>query len=167
MNDGLTGLPNHRQLIADGASELFAVFVDVDGLVWLNDYEGFAAGGSALISIASTVRDAAAGAAGQAYRVGGDEFVIRAAELDQESAFALAAHIVAQVHEKQLPYQRTDIPSRKTVEVNAVVFRLDPTTLTEGFGEHGLGGALRERIEEAVYAEKQRQGSRAGVVTSA
>lgn len=165
--DGLTGLPTHRRLLADWTAEhAVVVLVDVDGLIWLNDYEGFAAGDNALISVGGVVGRAAERAGGAAYRVGGEEFLISAEGLELADGVTLANQIVAEVRALQIPYQRTDRPSRKLVEVNAAIVQISQPALLAGIGEHGLGGELRENVEEAIYAEKQRSGLEAGVVAS-
>jgi two-component system, cell cycle response regulator len=80
MTDGLSGLPNRRQLMADledatGDFEHPAtlVFFDLNGFKQYNDTFGHNAGDSLLARLGAGLADAL-GDAGRAYRLGGDEF---------------------------------------------------------------------------------------------
>jgi len=84
LTDGLTGLPNRRQLMDDleravvqaarGRAATFAFF-DLDGFKGYNDTFGHAAGDTLLDRLATRLA-AAVGERGTAYRLGGDEFCV-------------------------------------------------------------------------------------------
>ena len=80
--DALTGLGNRRKLFADmerrriagSRDELVAIF-DLDGFKAYNDTFGHPAGDALLAALGRKLTLAAAGR-GEAYRIGGDEFVV-------------------------------------------------------------------------------------------
>ncbi|HEY7453465.1 MAG TPA: GGDEF domain-containing protein, partial [Thermoleophilaceae bacterium] len=84
--DSLTGLKNRRNLLADlevqlslstqGAPRVLLLF-DLDGFKEYNDAFGHPAGDGLLVRLAARLADAV-GAAGHAYRLGGDEFCVLA-----------------------------------------------------------------------------------------
>ena len=84
LTDGLTGLPNRRQLMHDleravahgarGRAATFAFF-DLDGFKSYNDTFGHTAGDTLLDRLATRLA-AAVGERGTAYRLGGDEFCV-------------------------------------------------------------------------------------------
>jgi diguanylate cyclase (GGDEF)-like protein len=84
LTDAVTGLGNHRALTADLEEALaatpphrrvlVAVF-DLNGFKAYNDVFGHPAGDALLARLAGSLRDAI-GAAGRAYRMGGDEFCV-------------------------------------------------------------------------------------------
>ena len=84
--DSLTGLKNRRSLLADlevqlslstqGAPRVLLLF-DLDGFKEYNDAFGHPAGDGLLVRLAARLAEAV-GAAGHAYRLGGDEFCVLA-----------------------------------------------------------------------------------------
>ncbi|HST55033.1 MAG TPA: diguanylate cyclase [Solirubrobacteraceae bacterium] len=105
LTDPLTGLSNRRQLMQDlelrcllpGAHESWElVLYDLNGFKSYNDTFGHPAGDALLIRLSDKLR-ATVGAAGSAYRMGGDEFCVMlrsgagaTAELVQTSVAALS-----------------------------------------------------------------------------
>jgi two-component system cell cycle response regulator len=83
LEDGLTGLPNRRPLMADLAEVLrrgsrepsTLVFFDLDGFKSYNDNFGHGAGDALLVRFAHALR-ASTATVGTAYRLGGDEFCV-------------------------------------------------------------------------------------------
>jgi two-component system cell cycle response regulator len=84
ITDGLTGLGNRRRLMedleaaardADHGHASTLVFFDLNGFKRYNDSFGHAAGDSLLARVGAALSVAIAGA-GQAYRLGGDEFCV-------------------------------------------------------------------------------------------
>jgi diguanylate cyclase (GGDEF)-like protein len=80
MTDGLSGLPNRRRLMIDldhatqaPESPITLVFFDLNGFKQYNDTFGHGAGDSLLARLGAALADAL-GDAGDAYRLGGDEF---------------------------------------------------------------------------------------------
>ncbi len=97
--DALTGLFNRRQLAVDVAATfdhdddfLLAVF-DLDGFKTYNDTFGHPAGDALLIRMATRLQEAVVGK-GSAYRLGGDEFCVLAAndEVVDRAVGALREH---------------------------------------------------------------------------
>jgi diguanylate cyclase (GGDEF)-like protein len=85
LHDALTGLSNRRKLLLDlerqlgGASradELVLALFDLDGFKLVNDTFGHPAGDALLARLGGRLRDAVR--AGEAYRMGGDEFCLLA-----------------------------------------------------------------------------------------
>jgi diguanylate cyclase (GGDEF)-like protein len=83
-SDSLTGLGNRRRLYRDlAASQLEGssstiVLIDLDGFKQYNDSRGHQAGDELLSTIGASLKDAIGGR-GSAYRLGGDEFLLRLA----------------------------------------------------------------------------------------
>lgn len=90
-NDPLTGLANRWGLDRDIARELAradrldhrlaVVAIDLDGLKWVNDTDGHAAGDKTLCDLADAMRSSLR-RGDMAYRIGGDEFVLVLTETD-------------------------------------------------------------------------------------
>lgn len=81
-NDELTGLYNRRQMLKDADENILMgrnwslVMVDVNSFKQINDGYGHAEGDRALAAIAGVLREASGRFRGEAYRFGGDEFVM-------------------------------------------------------------------------------------------
>jgi diguanylate cyclase (GGDEF)-like protein len=111
-NDPVTGLSNRWALERDLAREigradrhrhhLGVVVVDLDGLKFINDTKGHAAGDDALRAMAQAMREASR-RGDVAYRVGGDEFVIVLNEIDSELEMAAADAVVTRMRELGAP----------------------------------------------------------------
>ena len=93
--DALTGLGNRRKLFADmnqpadapdRGTKLAAIF-DLDGFKAYNDTFGHPAGDALLAALGRKLTLAVAGR-GQAYRIGGDEFVVTTNAIDGEGVLA-------------------------------------------------------------------------------
>jgi diguanylate cyclase (GGDEF)-like protein len=93
--DALTGLGNRRKLFADmqgplGGGEMFAVGIfDLDGFKAYNDRFGHPAGDALLARLGERLVTAL-GQRGNAYRTGGDEFVVITAASDGEQLLTAA-----------------------------------------------------------------------------
>ncbi len=88
--DALTGLGNRRQLMGDveraleeGRPAALAIF-DLDGFKEYNDRFGHPAGDALLVRLTAALREAVTGT-GSAYRLGGDEFCVLAAEVSADA----------------------------------------------------------------------------------
>jgi diguanylate cyclase len=106
-HDALTGLPNRRQLQAaidalsadtrDGARRIALLYLDLDGFKSVNDALGHSAGDALLRRLAKTLRSAIRSGDVLA-RVGGDEFVLLAADCGDDASLAeLAERLIAGV----------------------------------------------------------------------
>jgi diguanylate cyclase (GGDEF)-like protein len=93
--DALTGLGNRRKLFADmqdplaGDEALAVGMFDLDGFKAYNDTFGHPAGDALLARLGGRL-NAALGARGNAYRTGGDEFVVITAASDGEQLLSAA-----------------------------------------------------------------------------
>lgn len=165
MTDSITGLPTHREFpeqLARGGP--LALLVDIDSLIWLNDQFGFEAGDRTLAQVAQVIRHRAADLAGAlVFRVGSDEFLVVLPGVPLEVAFRVAETIVEDVRALEIPFRRSDDPTRTRVEVNAAVLDLTPHVLRSGFGASGITRSFGEWIARRIYERKQ-ETSRVGVV---
>jgi diguanylate cyclase (GGDEF)-like protein len=156
VTDPLTGLPLHRELPAAlaGATPL-ALWVDVDGLIWLNDQLGHAEGDAALAAVA---RELCACVESGVFRVGGDEFLVVVPMLAAPAALKLGAELVRRVRALAIPYRRTNRPEQTSLEVNVALVRL-----TKAFVEQLISRTMNDLLPQAIYEAKQQHG-RPGVV---
>ena len=102
LTDSLTGLGNHRafhdrlrRVTAAGGAPGALLLVDVDRLKEVNDLDGHAAGDGVIRHVAD-VLTRRAGAAGQAFRLGGDEFGLILSTGDAPAAARAIRATVAQ-----------------------------------------------------------------------
>jgi diguanylate cyclase (GGDEF)-like protein len=158
-HDPLTGLPNRRRLMDEGATQLdrrasrgsiALMLIDLNHFKEVNDTLGHSAGDRVLIEIAERLQ-AAAGPDTLVARLGGDEFAVLFGNLP---APALATHradaILAPIHE---PIDLDGM--RISVEASAGI----ATAAATG----GMGELLR-RADVAMYQAK-RSGQRTAVFT--
>ena len=142
LTDALTGLRNRRSLTEDLEDALTGatpqrptvlVLLDLDGFKQYNDTFGHPAGDALLARLAASLKRAVA-AAGEAYRLGGDEFCVLftaasrdAGHLAAEAAAAMcqsgrgfsitASHGVAVLpHEAQFPGQALQLADQRLYE---------------------------------------------------
>ncbi|WP_051918095.1 GGDEF domain-containing protein [Thioalkalivibrio sp. ALJ1] len=138
LEDALTGLFSRRRVIdcvegmaesvGDQTSSLAVMMLDLDDFKTLNDTHGHAAGDFALESFADILRGEL-GAEQYAGRMGGEEFLVVAADLDVEGARALAERIRSAVENASLHWK--DEPLSLAVSIGLVV----TTTLWPDAGE--------------------------------
>lgn len=105
--DELTGLKNRRELIKDVNEMLknknadwYLLIYDVDKFKNINDVYGHVEGDFALKMVAEVMKEATHGRNAQAYRFGGDEFVILKTVHRNESIHDFCDVIVRAMHEK-------------------------------------------------------------------
>jgi len=167
MPDSLTGLPTHRDLGKNIPNEAtLALWVDIDGLIWLNDQLGFEAGHRAITSVAAVLGTVLEPVATGLFRVAGDEFLALLQKQDLNAAITLADDAVRAVDSLRIPYQRADRPSANNVQINVAVLRLEPEALTQSLGQYGLGDPLHALVADTIYREKIRSGVPAGIVVT-
>jgi diguanylate cyclase (GGDEF)-like protein len=144
LTDPLTGLGNRRhfserlQQELDRAEEkrrpLSVCVLDLDRLKAINDGHGHERGDLALTSVAGALRHG-----GEAFRVGGDEFVVLLPAHDREAATAVAAAIRDRVRSLEQP--------------DGV--RLDVSAGTATYYGDGRGrGELLREADAALYEQK-------------
>jgi diguanylate cyclase (GGDEF)-like protein/putative nucleotidyltransferase with HDIG domain len=149
--DPLTGLPNHRAMIAALDHEVerahrynrpfSLLFVDIDHFKTLNDTFGHSVGDDALREFASTARVALRGA-DILGRWGGEEFVAILPETDPDGAMDVAERLRSQTADSTLP---TANGHRLTCSIGIAHFPNDAP-------DRGL---LIERADRAMYAAKR------------
>jgi GGDEF domain-containing protein len=134
--DQLTGLPTFAGLRPALGEPAAAIFLDVDGLRFVNHQSGHLAGDDVLAAIGAWLKKEAAERQGLAFRVAGDEFILLLPGRTLDDAVAIAGELVA----AQL----------RTVTLSAVVFLAD----------RNLPDNLRGTLES--FAEKLYQRELAG-----
>jgi diguanylate cyclase (GGDEF)-like protein/PAS domain S-box-containing protein len=102
LTDELTGLHNRRgfRLLADQLIQMalrmrwnvLLFYIDLDGLKWINDLRGHAAGDRALIEAGALLKSSFRSSDVVA-RLGGDEFVVLAVESDEQSGPSMLARL--------------------------------------------------------------------------
>src|ERR1700742_4473809 len=109
MPDPLTGLPLIRDPDAPISPEpRRALWIDVAGLIWLNDQFGFEAGDRAIVQIAELLKRRFARSGASIVRVAGDEFLVFPGDPDDSPLEAIAKEIIAGVDSLGIPYRRLD-----------------------------------------------------------
>jgi len=158
----MTGALSHRALGSLVSPGTFAVLVDVDGLIWVNDDRGHVAGDEVLARVAGAlallVQDLV-------FRVGGDEFLLVLP--DGKDALEVGRRAVETVRALDIPFSAKPMPQRVRVEANAIVLRLEESILQTGIGDKGVTFAFRDWFAGLIFDEKTRRGAEGGVVVDA
>ena len=151
--DQLTGLKNRRGFmtlasqqvkIAERTQEgLHLVFVDLDGLKWINDNLGHNVGDQAIIEAADVLRETFRDSDIIA-RLGGDEFAVLAIDVSPNVPFS--TYRVA----KTLKEHNSRENRRYNLEMSAGVASYDPKSCSSIV-------ALLKRADELMYREKRRR----------
>jgi diguanylate cyclase (GGDEF)-like protein len=165
LNDGLTGLANHRAFqetlmravaLADRVkAPLSLLIVDADNIKQVNDTYGHKTGDVVLVTLAEMLR-ASLRVSDLAARVGGDEFAILLPNTDEPGAKVVADRLRAKVAERAIRGPFGEF--RVTVSLGVVA--------TRGPGCKGREHALYEAAHKAVAAAKQAGRNRVQVVPS-
>lgn len=168
MADELTGLLTGRDLAPSAFDgQTLALFVDIDGLIWLNERHGHGVGDRSIVMVADAIVGRAKTVRGASnYRIGGDEFLVVLPAFCLDSAIELARAIVEDVRGMQIEYARRDQPSRTKLEVNAVAVRLTTAAFGRYFESCRLTEEFRNYLWEAIDAKKRETGSQAGIVAT-
>jgi len=122
LTDALTGLANRRAFLEaleremaaarrDPAARGALVMIDLDGFKLVNDELGHAAGDDYLRAVGQALLAQVRGSDLVA-RMGGDEFAILLARMDEEISFARLARLEAAFHAHALPWNGRTIPLR-------------------------------------------------------
>lgn len=150
--DALTGLPN-RALLYDRLQQVLAqarrrnarvavLFMDLDAFKHVNDTLGHEAGDEALRQTAARF-SAIAREADTLARVGGDEFVLVLADLEQDAETAAVAVATKFIHALQLPLEIAGVPCTLGVSIGIALSQ----------GEH-TPDALMLAADQAMYQAK-------------
>lgn len=151
-HDELTGLPNRRLFnehlhTAFGAAnqanfKVTVMFIDIDGFKSINDTHGHATGDELLREVAARIKKCLR-AQDMAFRMGGDEFVVLAADLKSRDDAQTVANKLSHAIEK--PCQLSGI----TLAVKASIgFAVYPEDASEP-------DKLLQYADAAMYAQKQ------------
>lgn len=131
VTDSLTRLPNRlgatRRLAAldgDMSTRAALLLVDIDRFKAINDRLGHAVGDLALEAVAHCLRESC-DAGDMVARWGGEEFLVLRENTSQEAAFALAAHLRAQV-ERLRADDGSGAPLQLSVSIGAASLPLFP-----------------------------------------
>lgn len=112
QTDGLTGIPNRMafdsrlaqawvRAVADGSC-LALLMIDLDHFKRLNDTRGHPFGDECLKAVAGALRGAMRTASDQAFRYGGEEFVVLLPDTDRAGALVTATRLLQRVRELRL-----------------------------------------------------------------
>ncbi|WP_019624378.1 GGDEF domain-containing protein [Thioalkalivibrio thiocyanoxidans] len=152
LEDALTGLFSRRRVmdcveglaatVGERSRSLAVMMLDLDDFKALNDTHGHAAGDYALQSFADILREEL-GADQYAGRMGGEEFLVVAADLDLDEAMSLAERIRTSV-EATIPRWK-DQPLHLEVSIGLVV-------TTERWPD---AGALVAAADDLLYRAKK------------
>jgi diguanylate cyclase (GGDEF)-like protein len=166
MPDPLTGLPTHRDLleIPPSTNRILALWVDIDGLIWVNDQFGFEAGHEAIREVADALQAVLGPFGASLYRVGGDEFLALLGETDETTALDLGTQIVEAIGRREIPYRRSDRTNPTHLQVNVAAFGIDEMHLLRSLGEHGLVDPIHGALADAIYESRTSHDTLAGVV---
>jgi diguanylate cyclase (GGDEF)-like protein len=151
MPDPLTGLRTQNDgLLVEFRRALggYACFVDIDGLIWVNDQSGHIQGDRVLIQLADLLREFATQA--PAFRIGGDEFLLLFPAQTEATSLEIATTLIARVRALGIRYCRLDRPHRRTLEVNVIAFPLDATCVN-ALAESGITSATREWFAQQIH----------------
>lgn len=154
LTDELTGLNNRRgfmllveqqlKVVRRLGSELAILFIDMDGMKWINDTYGHKEGDRALADTATILRETFRDADIIA-RIGGDEFVVVVTDADgvADEELLQRLHYTAALHNdaNPKPYQ---------ISLSAGIVRYDPLN-------HEAIETLIDRADKLMYEEKNRK----------
>jgi GGDEF domain-containing protein len=164
--DGLTGLRRFDALEeALQGRPRWALFVDVDGLIWMNDARGALETDQALRRVAGVLAARADACSGLAARVGGDEFILVLPEASQAEAVQLGAALRADVARLAICVTPDGLAPGlwrgpfAQLSVSALAFALAPDSLADR-------RALGEDLSYALWQAKVAAGQPGGVVSA-
>jgi diguanylate cyclase (GGDEF)-like protein len=130
--DGLTNIANRRMFDQKLQEEwnrslrtkrpLTLLLIDIDYFKKFNDAYGHLAGDDCLRTISLILKNIANRSTDLAARYGGEEFAMILPETDMEGAVAIADLIHAQVAQREIPHQSSDISQYLTVSIGLAVF---------------------------------------------
>lgn len=155
LRDSLTGLNNRKTLNATFADyvkqaspdkPLYLFMMDLDRFKSINDTLGHPAGDQALVGAAKAITRAASGIKAIVARYGGDEFLVMGFPGGDDEAHAFIRAI-----EEQMAVEEREgrMPC--------------PVTVSAGFARYQTGESFEpfvQRADEALYAVKQRKGTK-------
>ena len=150
VTDALTGLPDRRgasprlQALQAGSPRAAVLLIDVDHFKQVNDRFGHDDGDRVLVQIARCLR-AACDPGDLVARWGGEEFLVLREDTSQEAAFALAAHLRAQIESLHIEAPGGQ-PQQLSVSIGVASLPLFPDSA-------GWEDAVRA-ADRALYAAK-------------
>jgi diguanylate cyclase (GGDEF)-like protein len=163
MMDALTGLPSRAEFTAflrdGGAAGMPGIYLNIDGFNGVNCEFAHVEGDRILTVLAGWLAGRAKELGLQAFRVGGNEFVLAGTALASDGALTAAESLVRESQSLGLPYAHPR-SQRDVFSLSAVVFRA--TTADEAT----FAGALDE-LGDAAYRAELQAGRDHGVVASA
>ena len=152
QHDALTGLPNRHsmqerlslalEMAKRNRKKVAVMMVDLDDFKKLNDARGHLVGDQALAAVAARLRTSVRGSDTVA-RIGGDEFVVIAGDLDRGDGAAMIAEKVADMVQLPIPIER-GAPWKITCSIGISVFPEDAQT----------SGELLAQADAAMYRAK-------------
>jgi diguanylate cyclase (GGDEF)-like protein len=159
--DPLTGLANRAGILdavellceesGRGPCKAALLYMDLDGFKAVNDAYGHASGDRLLSAIAERINDQLR-AKDLAARIGGDEFVVLARNVDEESARALADRLIRSV---AAPFTLPGIPGAIHIGLSIGIALID--------GKQAQADTLFDAADRALYRAKRAGGGRSEV----
>ena len=157
QHDALTGLPNRYsmqerlalalEMAKRNRKKVAVMLVDLDEFKLVNDTRGHAAGDQVLIAIGQRLRSSVRGSDTVA-RIGGDEFVVIAGDLDRGDGAAMIAEKIADMVQLPIAVEGGG-PWRITCSIGISMFPEDAQTSVELL-------AQADRAMYKVKAEKKK-----------
>ena len=158
QHDALTGLPNRYsmqerlslalELAKRNRKHVAVMLVDLDNFKDVNDTRGHPAGDQVLVAVANRLRSSVRGSDTVA-RIGGDEFVVLAGELDRPDGAGMIAEKIADMVQLPIPVPG-GAPWSITCSVGISVYPRDAQAPAE----------LLAQADHAMYAAKAAKGRR-------
>lgn len=153
MTDDLTGLFNHRQILAEIDKEverarryqrnLSGMMIDVDGFKAINDFYGHLTGDSVLREIANIIRHSVRNV-DIVGRFGGDEFLVILPEASREAARVVAERVLKGVQQHPFKTGRDYISLTASIGVFSIT---DPKDFERT--------AFLDKMDRAMFRSKE------------
>jgi len=120
--------------------------IDIDYFKAFNDNYGHLAGDKCLIDVAKTLNDSCRRPSDFAARLGGEEFVFLAVNMDQEGTIHVAENIRESIHNLNIPHAYSATSPYLTVSIGVTIFNPSKNNKPEG---------AINKADQALYNAKQ------------
>jgi len=164
--DGLTNIANRRMFdqkleeewkrLARTKRPLTLLLIDIDFFKNFNDTYGHLAGDDCLRTIGLILKNIANRSTDLAARYGGEEFAMILPETDLQGAYAIADLIHAQVEQRQIPHESSDVSRYLTVSIGLAV-------LHETSSIHSAIGLIKVADDQLYKAKHEGRNTTVGI----
>ncbi|WP_410770384.1 diguanylate cyclase [Fontibacillus sp. BL9] len=153
LKDGLTGLHNHRAFQSlltqhwpvSGEPPIALILLDIDYFKHFNDTNGHLLGNEVLVQLADVIRGSIR-KRDQAFRFGGEEFVVLLPDTEEKEAVLVAERIRTQVESASFPGGEKQPAGRLTVSLGVASSRKMPSLTPH---------ELVDTADQALYQAKE------------